>query len=787
MRDMPRERWWDPYDLAQRLGRRIADRFAWAIGPGLKRVFIVGLVVLVISGAGIEFSSTPRFCVTCHYMRPYYDSWQASSHSDVPCIDCHFPPDIKSMARRKFAASVQVVKYITRQYGTRPWTEIEDSSCLRSGCHERRLLSGKVDFNPTGTDLDILFDHGPHMTSFRRVTRLRCTSCHSQIVQGQHITVTTSTCYLCHFKNMPKTESMRRCTTCHEQPIKTASERGAYNHEPVEARGVGCVECHADVIHGQGAVPPERCLTCHSEPEHLARRPDTEYMHLKHVTESAVDCNLCHQEIQHYLPTRGVPGELDCKSCHPDHHRKTLDMYTGAGAIGAEHVPDPMAASRVSCVSCHRTHREIDGRGVALEAGPAGCMNCHDEKYGKVLAQWRAESTASVAKMQAALARARKEVARARKSGAQVSGAQDLLRAAADNVNLVRIGRGVHNVAYARATLDAAVAQINRAMALVGSSYRARPVSEAAALPDGCLNCHESAPRSAVQVFGLTFKHADHVTTARLKCERCHEDRPPGDPAHGRRRISVSDCRGCHARARLAPHPPGWRSRHGAQARASAAPCRACHTTKWCQDCHGTRMPHGPDWVPSTHGKTATGSPNICATCHQQRDCSICHGERGIRPHSHESDAWRKSHGEKANERLCAVCHGEDSCATCHGGLKSPHPDGWAMAHKPAANVKPASCVVCHESEFCMLCHKDSPPESHTDDFKKKHAPDGDALLCATCHGKDPCMSCHKIPMPHPEGYAMKHKAEASFKSDGVCLHCHQTDLCQLCHADVVK
>ncbi len=30
------------------------------------------------------------------------------------------------------------------------------------------------------------FDLAPHLTSFRRVTRLRGTSCHAQIVQGTH-------------------------------------------------------------------------------------------------------------------------------------------------------------------------------------------------------------------------------------------------------------------------------------------------------------------------------------------------------------------------------------------------------------------------------------------------------------------------------------------------------------------------------------------------------------------------------------------------------------------------
>ena len=94
----------------------------------------------------LQFSSSPRFCVTCHYMRPFYASWQKSAHNQVKCIDCHFPPGLNFELERKFQALVQVVKYVTRQYGTRPWTQVEDSSCMRPGCHETRLLSGRVEY-----------------------------------------------------------------------------------------------------------------------------------------------------------------------------------------------------------------------------------------------------------------------------------------------------------------------------------------------------------------------------------------------------------------------------------------------------------------------------------------------------------------------------------------------------------------------------------------------------------------------------------------------------------------
>ena len=51
---------------------------------------ILGVIVATISAVGfIEYSAQPGFCDNCHIMEPYYDSWQLSSHKDVPCIQCH--------------------------------------------------------------------------------------------------------------------------------------------------------------------------------------------------------------------------------------------------------------------------------------------------------------------------------------------------------------------------------------------------------------------------------------------------------------------------------------------------------------------------------------------------------------------------------------------------------------------------------------------------------------------------------------------------------------------------
>ena len=144
------------------------------------RLVVQGFILLVLLGGigtvgFIEYSAQPSFCTNCHNMQPYYDSWATSTHNDVPCIRCHYAPGIKAEAMGKVQAANQVVKYVTGRYGTRPWAEIEDAACLRSGCHSTRKLEGELTF------LGVRFDHRQHLTDLRRGKRLRCTSCHSQI------------------------------------------------------------------------------------------------------------------------------------------------------------------------------------------------------------------------------------------------------------------------------------------------------------------------------------------------------------------------------------------------------------------------------------------------------------------------------------------------------------------------------------------------------------------------------------------------------------------------------
>ena len=151
-------------------------------------------IFLILAGAMYKFTETPTFCGLCHNMKVYIDSWKASSHNFVPCASCHYEPGFFNHLNGKWRdGQVSLVMFITGKGPTKPHAEISDASCLQKGCHQSENLKEKMIFK------NVAFDHGRHLEELRRGKKLRCTTCHAQIVQGDHLTVTETDCFICHF------------------------------------------------------------------------------------------------------------------------------------------------------------------------------------------------------------------------------------------------------------------------------------------------------------------------------------------------------------------------------------------------------------------------------------------------------------------------------------------------------------------------------------------------------------------------------------------------------------
>ncbi|MCX6640833.1 MAG: NapC/NirT family cytochrome c [bacterium] len=513
----------------------------------LKNLLLMGLIfvvlVLITLTVLIKATSQPGFCVTCHYMEPYFASWKVSSHKDVHCTVCHFPPGIKGTVAGKFTAIAMVANYVTGVYKkSKPWAEISDKSCLREGCHSNRLLEGKVRYKE-----GIIFDHTPHLTRDRRGKNLRCTSCHSQIVQGNHMTVTEETCFLCHFKDQPQTARQTQCTLCHKAPVPTDSATVVFDHTDIVQKQVNCRLCHGDMAVGNGDVPKEKCSYCHAEAGKLQMYSETVQLHQIHISDHKVECNHCHNAILHRSIARTGEIKPDCQACHLDRHIAQYDLFSGQGAEGVDPMPSAMFHAGLGCKTCHvllpedwRKHPGIE----TTTAGPASCDPCHDRSFFKLYQQARPvlnEQTLSTQQRLSAI-----------KQSHRFSSSDSVIAAATTNLEMIVRGHPIHNLAYS----DRILKSINRSLDLrEGKKPVPLPLPDTTAAR--CLRCHFGQDEIAVPYGNHLFSHRNHVHGQNLSCKTCHIEEKPN---HGKLKSDVN-CNGCHHRA-------------------AAVSCDPCHSTQ---------------------------------------------------------------------------------------------------------------------------------------------------------------------------------------------------------------
>ncbi len=503
-----------------------------------------GLLLLLTA---VHISSTPSFCGSCHVMTPYYESWTTSSHSQIACVECHIPPGVTAEFRKKFEALSMVARYFTRTYSTNPWAEVDDTACLR--CHERRLIQGREVFH------NALFDHRPHLTEMRRGMKLRCTSCHSQIVQGSHISVTTSTCVLCHFKDQTLGEGTADCRMCHEPPDQVITTGNLeFDHGDVDRFGMQCIWCHEHAGEGDGRVLRERCFTCHKNSVRLEHFKDSELLHRVHVSEHKVDCMHCHLEIDHQTEPEVVRRESDCNRCHAvGSHSAQRDLYAGIGARGVQPQPSAMYAAGVRCEGCHLE----DGGGAPPGPGSGGgdhgtamavaradaisCMACHGPDYHAIFQAWKG----AIDQRLAASQRQMRQTAAALPTTPAATAWRDTWNDAGANLGLLEHGHGIHNVGYAQAILDKIHEQMNETRSAAGLRPLDRqwPAVAPASLP--CMRCHLGIEDQSGRFAGVSFSHARHLQQAGLDCLRCHKPHDQREPDEVVR-FGRQGCASCH-------------------------------------------------------------------------------------------------------------------------------------------------------------------------------------------------------------------------------------------------
>ncbi len=639
---------------------------------GFKHLSIgAGITIVVVLLTFIQVSDSPKFCATCHIMRPYYASWEESSHNEVNCLDCHYEPGITGFLVGKYVALAQVAQYITGTYGTRFWAEVEDSSCLREGCHSSRLLSGEVEYLN-----GIKFNHAAHLGELRRGKQLKCTSCHSAIAMGDHLTVTESVCFTCHFKKDEAGDDISDCTICHDAPEGVTEYEGvSFDHSAYlnEGSSVACKKCHTGVTIGNGEVQPRACVRCH--PDRTLEVGTHDELHKTHITDRKVECFECHEEIVHGRHEVSPLLGRDCTACHGDMHSTQNEMYIGTGGVNVKGTADPMFAAGIGCTGCHTGEKEVSGHEGSMAHFPAAdeeaCVNCHGNLFSAMLPNWQSETKEHYGEAVRIISNANNKIAPylGTPTGDE---AQELVKGAEKNLLLVALDEswGAHNVVYTNRLIEGAVKDANKAVKLVGG----RPLSyvtefdHAADTDANCATrCHFGIGHTSLQVNGLAFSHKKHVVVEGVKCTQCHDEK-----RHGSLLEDAYDCATCH-------HVK------------SDADCASCHDDFRSKSISykGKSFNHGPHLnkaklsCSKCHPEDKPTAVSVnCVSCHHEdktKDCAVCHGT--------QSNMFRGT-GGKGVEATPSVMPNL-KCRSCHTNLKE----------RPGAST----CTKCHKDAYANI------------------------------------------------------------------------------------
>jgi len=596
-----------------------------------RRWLVLSLVIIVVLfwllWVGAKVTDRSSFCASCHFMKPFVENWESSSHVRVNCIDCHYERGFMGYIAGKLRLTGEMLRYWVGAYNVRPHARVSDQNCLF--CHEEKAIEKTTLYKKK-----IPFSHVKHYGSLTREIELTCTTCHSQLVQGNHLAVDENACVLCHFTGVARGQPLGDCYRCHGPPKDQILVRGiVFNHSDYLKSGVDCLTCHVHVTRGSGDVPREKCFSCHVE--RFEEYGQTELVHRTHVTEQKLKCTDCHTELRHGKFEIAQALSPDCTACHGGRHSLQEEIYIGTGGSGVDPKPDPMFLAGVACSGCHQSRIEkvLERARVSTAATPEACVSCHGPSYNNLMQSWQQFVFEYLTELKEKLAGFDKRLSetdneRARQAQTFYDEAQKNLRLVEEDKSL-----GVHNIHYVDALLRRSEESLARAVAfLEGREYVAEGL-----LPKesqfGCSRCHVGVDRQLMASEPQKTYHKAHLRS--YDCNACHAVKPA---EHGQTLEAARNCTACH--------PPAERM--------------ATLEPQDCLQCHQAQIPTRSQLVKFPHDTHINFGFN-CALCHENVN---------------QLDHLGFLRFEKAVPKL-----GHDFCATCHKSDVPPEGSNCTKCH----------------------------------------------------------------------------------------------------------
>jgi nitrate/TMAO reductase-like tetraheme cytochrome c subunit len=330
----------------------------------------------------------------------------------------------------------------------------------------------------------VLFVHNTHYDrkDWPLDVEVYCTTCHQR--QIRHFDVSKESCYLCHFKNIEFNEGLSRCSLCHEIPTgplqqqKTGDRPGEepITHQSLDEAKVSCQSCHLEIVKGTGNVDRDKCLYCHAPDVSIMGEAENQaLMHKEHVSTLQARCFDCHEPIEHKGADFMEVSRKNCQACHPDHHIYQERLLAGDIDGEVPETPGLMFAVKTNCMGCHieADHGRKD-KG-ALKGSAKACVGCHTERHEAMLKEWKDKIRKELAAVEEVMHKAEGALKKAEHAVPEETfrKAMALLEQGQEFVNIVRYGNGVHNKKYSVTLIDAAFANFEDVLDMLGNDETA--------------------------------------------------------------------------------------------------------------------------------------------------------------------------------------------------------------------------------------------------------------------------------------------------------------------------
>ncbi len=466
-----------------------------------------------------EFRKSQFFCGYCHILtypkivKKAHASWKAGKHKEVPCAQCHYPPEkygIKMSEHRKIPADegaaergkseidqmkteLEVVSRLVTILNMDDSTilrrpKIDDNSCTTSKCHpktggedkkseywEKKIKYAEYEKDDKSKGV-VNFVHKGHYdkTKWVKGDVMHCATCHQRETEKKHFEVSKDSCNLCHFGNKKFNEGLSKCDLCHEIPTKPLQkqktekaekkageeEEKPITHKTLEEAKVPCWSCHLGNINGQGTVSQVKCLNCHDgEKELMEKAGKLEPMHKAHVAEKNARCFECHEPIEHKKDTTYLKVAVeDCSACHRNTHILQQKLLAGNALEDVETTPALMHDVKTNCLGCHMKF-EHDEKGAEVKrAGHKACVDCHTKRHESMLKEWKDKIKEEVDAVEEVEQEAKDAIEKAegKVPDQKMKKVMDLFKKGQDTLNVVRNGNGAHNKKYSIILIDVA-------------------------------------------------------------------------------------------------------------------------------------------------------------------------------------------------------------------------------------------------------------------------------------------------------------------------------------------